>query len=219
MSLHAFSELALATYCPRKLYYQQQHGWDPPDVSDRRALAFRYPELVDADDATLSALPIDLPPATYRERLATARDRVDEWSSLADPDRRDVLLTGREARGIAHKVIDGDPPIPSLVFTGTPPDEGVWTSQTVRVVAAAKALAWECQREVPRAYVEYPTHGVIRPVRLTTRRKAAYRKAVRAVESLDGPPPRLRNRAKCDPCEYADECGVRTRSLRSLLGL
>ena len=83
----------------------------------------------------------------------------------------------------------------------------------------AKALAWERGREIPSALVEYPAHGVVRAVRLTTRNKAAYRETVRTLEAVDGPPPRIDDEAKCDACDYREECGVRTRSLRSLLGL
>jgi len=103
------------------------------------------------------------------------------------------------------------------VFAGEPPDEGVWEPQTVRLVAAAKALAWERQTTVETAFAEYPAYGVVREVPLTTRRKAAYRSAVRTAESVDGPPSRTDDRAKCDPCDYHDQCGVTTRSMRSLL--
>ncbi|TKX86000.1 hypothetical protein EXE43_10740, partial [Halorubrum sp. SS5] len=72
-------------------------------------------------------------------------------------------------------------------------------------------------REVDRALVEYPAVGVVREVRLTTRKKAAYRTALRAARSIDGPPPRVDD-DRCDACDYAAECGTRRRSLRSLLG-
>jgi CRISPR-associated exonuclease Cas4 len=71
---------------------------------------------------------------------------------------------------------------------------------------------------VERAFAEYPAHGVVRRVRLTTRNRAAYRKTVRTVERIDGPPPRVDDDAKCESCEYRADCGVKTRLLRSLLG-
>jgi len=83
----------------------------------------------------------------------------------------------------------------------------------------AKALAWEREREIPAATVEYPAHGVVRTVQLTTRNRAAYRETVRTLRDLDGPPPRIDDENKCDACDYREECGVRTRSLKSLLGL
>jgi len=213
----AFSDLRTATYCPRKLYYARRDDRDPPPVvAERRDLAHRYGELIDAPDAAFAGLATEGPPERYRRNLRRARDRIDDWAALADPPHRDVLLSGRECRGVAHKVIE-DPPRPSVVSPGSPPDEGVWEPHAVHAVAAAKALAWERERPVERAYVEYPAYGVVRAVQLTTRRKAAYRTAVRTVESLDGPPPRLKNRDKCNPCEYSDECGVTTRTLRSLL--
>ncbi|PSQ18238.1 hypothetical protein BRD00_05655 [Halobacteriales archaeon QS_8_69_26] len=215
----AFSDLRTAAYCPRKLYYARRGEREvPPEVLERREMAFRYPDLVDAPDAVLADEPLAVSPRRFRENLDRLRSRdPDLWAAITDPEAREVLLEGRECRGIAHKVL-ADPPRPSLVSAGSPPEDGVWEPRTVHAVAAAKALAWERERPVETAVVEYPAHGVVRTVDLTTRRKAAYRRTVRAVRSMDGPPPRLRDDAKCDPCEYADECGVRTRTLRSLLG-
>ncbi len=219
----AFSEVATAAYCPRKLYYARSHDDlaqdPPPEVQETRELAFRYPELLAADDATLESEPLAVTPLQFRRNLGCASARFDVFDDLADPDARGVFLEGRDCHGIAHKVVETDPPVPSLVSAGEPPEQGVWEPQSARAVAAAKALSYERERPVERAFYEYPAHGAIREVRLTARRKAAFRRAVRAVESLDGPPPRLRDDAKCDACEYRSECGVRTRSLKSLLGL
>jgi CRISPR-associated exonuclease Cas4 len=219
-----FGALARAAYCPRQLYYARRDdddGRPPPEARDRRSLAFNYPALRGADDATLDDEPIDVAPATYRTRLDRLADRAD-WPGLVDPAAREVRLEGRECRGVAHKIVegeDGDPPTPTFVSPGRPPDRGVWRPQRVRAVAMAKALAWERERAVPSALVEYPAHGLVRRVRLTTRNKAAYRKTVRTVRAVDGPPPRIDDEAKCDACDYRERCGVRTRSLRSLLGL
>lgn len=220
MPPHTFRDLALATYCPRKLYYDRRRDDEPSvpaDVEQTRELAFRYDELLDAPDAILSAEPIAISPDEFRSNLDRARRRFDRFPDLVAPPDRDVLLTGRECRGIAHKLLETDPPIPVLLSAGDPPPEGVWKPHTVRAVAAAKALAWERKRPIETAFYEYPAHGIVRKLRLTTRRKAAYRRAVRTVESLDGPPPRLRNDAKCAGCEFRTTCGVKTRSLRSLL--
>jgi len=85
-------------------------------------------------------------------------------------------------------------------------------------MAAAKALSWERETAVECVFAEYPAYGVVREVDVDARRTAAYREAVRTADAIDGPPARTDNRAKCEPCEYRPECGVRTRSLRSLLG-
>jgi CRISPR-associated exonuclease Cas4 len=215
----SFSDLREATYCPRKLYYARRADRTVPDeVAAVQELAHRYDDVLDGgcDDelATLAAVP---PPA-YRERLRRTAERCSRFDALREPADRDVLLTGRDCRGIAGKVLAG-PPEPSLVSPGEPPENGVWEPHSVWAVAAAKALAWERESTVERAFVEYPAHGVVRTVDITARRTAAYRRAMRTVEGIDGPPPRLRNSAKCESCEYADTCGVKTRSLSSLLGL
>ncbi|MDL5362982.1 hypothetical protein [Halalkalicoccus sp. NIPERK01] len=217
--MHAASDLSVAAYCPRQLYYRRDDDREvPPSVAARRELAFEYERLLAADDASLSARPIDRPPEEYRANLRRTRERLECWDALVDPPHRDRLLSGRECRGIAGKVLD-DPLAPSYVSPGAPPEQGVWKPHSVRAVALAKALSWEHEEAVETAFVEYPAHGIVREIALTTRRKAAYRDAVRAVETMDGPPPRLTYGAKCDACEYRGRCGTVTRSLRSLLGL
>lgn len=215
----AFSDLRVAAYCPRKCYYRRREpDREPPaTVTERRDLAFRYPELLEAGNDALRALPLEEPPPVYRRNLERARDRLDCWDALVDPEARNRYVSGRECHGVVHKQL-GDPLRPAVLSPGDPPAAGVWEPHAVQAVAAAKALAWEHQRPVESAVVEYPAHGVVRTLDLTTRRKAAYRETLRAVEALDGPPSRVENEAKCEPCEYRTECGVRTRSLRSLLG-
>ena len=215
-----FSDLRTAAYCPRKLYYlrREDDREPPPEVENVRELAFRYEELIEGE-ASLETEPIALPPPTYRERLESTREAFESqgrWEPLCEPDERDVLATGRDCRGIVRKVL-ADPLEPTLISPGRPPEHGVWETHTVQAVAAAKALAWEHETPVETAIVEYPAYGVVRRIDLTTRRKALYRKAVRTVRGLDGPPPRTKNRSKCEDCRYAGECGVRTRTLRSLL--
>lgn len=228
----AFHELARAAYCPRQLYYARRAEDDelavPEGVEAVRALAFEYDRLLSAADPELAAEPVDAQPPAFRRNLRRARERFPEaWPGLVDPSERRVLVEGKDARGMVQKVVEpeggdagGDAaPVPSLVSPGAPPEQGVWQPQGVRAVAAAKALSWREERDVDRAFVEYPAHGVIREVAMTTHRKADYRTALRTARELDGPPPRVSNKAKCEDCEFRERCGVRTRSLKSLLGL
>jgi len=221
----AFSDLRTAAYCARKCYYQRalpaEEREPPPEVEAIRALEPRYESLLEASPDALASEPIAISPGRYRERLAATRQRLEDtgdWERLRNPDERDVFATGRHCRGIVHKVLV-DPLEPVVLSSGAPPETGVWQSQSVHAVAAAKALAWEHQESVERAWLEYPAYGVIRSLDMTTRRKAQYRSALRTVRELDGPPPRTTARSKCNACEFASECGVKTRTLRSLLGL
>lgn len=215
-----FAELARAAYCPRQYYYAEREGIEepPPEARARRDLASRYPVLRRASDAALAAEPIERPPTAYRAALDRLAAR-DDWDALTDPVDRERTLAGRECRGVAHKILPGDPPTPTFVSPGRPPEEGVWRPQRVRAVAMAKALAWEREEEIPAALVEYPAHGVVRRVELTTRNRAAYRRTVRTIREIDGPPARIDDEDKCEACDYRERCGVRTRSLKSLLGL
>ncbi|PSQ42778.1 hypothetical protein BRD14_04175 [Halobacteriales archaeon SW_5_68_122] len=181
--METFTDVATAAYCPRKLYYRRRaDDHDAPDeIESVRELAFRYPDLL-SSETDLAAEPIAVTPTQYRSNLGRAKARLDCWNRLIDPADRDVLLEGKDCRGIAHKVLE-TPPRPVVVLAGAPPERGVYESQSVRATAAAKALAWERERPVETALVEYPAHGEIRP------------------------------------CEYREECGTRTRSLRSRLSL
>lgn len=217
--MQAFTDLATAAYCPRKLYYRRlRDGFDIPDrVAAIRNLAFRYDELLDPT-ADLHAEPIAVTPTNYRSNLGCSKARLDRWAELVDPSETRAFLRGKDANGIAHKVL-ADPAVPVIVSPGSPPERGVWEPHGVWATAAAKALSWERGETVETAYVEYPAHGVVRRVRMTTRRKAVYRKVLRTAASIDGPPPRLRNDSRCESCAYLDECGTKTRSLRSRLSL
>jgi len=231
VTLVPFSDLARAAYCPRQLYYVRRDDERsvPPKARERIDLAFRYDDLVDAPDRVLRRLPLHRSPAAYRRNLDRLRER-DEYDALVDPASERGFLSGKDCHGVVHKVLEpGDesdraeraepspPPIPTLVSSGEPPENGVWEPQAARAVGLAKALAWERGRAVERALVEYPAVGVVREVRLTTRKKAAYRRALRAARSIDGPPPRVDD-DRCAPCDYRGECGTRRRSIRSLLG-
>lgn len=213
-----FRDVETAAYCPRKLYYHQRDADDgppPATVETVRELAFQYRRLLDDVDALQDA-PIAATPTQYRSRLGRAKARLDAWDALCEPTDRDVRLASGTCRGIAHKLLAG--PSVSLVFTGRPPDRGVWHAQSVRLVAAARALASERDAHVDRVYAEYPAYGRIRAVDVDRRRLGAYRAAVRTARAIDGPPARTEERSKCTACEYRERCGVRTRSLRTLLG-
>ena len=218
----AFSDLARAAYCPRQLYYvRRDDDRGVPDGARARIdLAFRYPALVDASDAVLRRLPIRRSPAAYRRNLSRLRER-DDYDRLADPEHERVFRSGKDCHGTVHKIVSGEadsaPPVPTVVSSGEPPENGVWEPQAVRAVAVAKAVAWEREREVPRALVEYPSVGTVREVRLMTRKKAAYRRALRAARAIDGPPSRVDD-DRCSACDYRDRCGTERRSFRSLLG-
>lgn len=219
-----FSDVARAAYCPRQLYYtRRETDRSVPEQSRARIdLAFRYPTLRNAPDRILHRLPIRRSPAAYRRNLSRLGER-DDYDRLSDPNQSWTFLAGKDCHGTAHKVLEADgecashAPVPTLVSPGEPPENGVWEPQTVRAVAVAKALAWNRQRTIPRALVEYPSVGVIRKVRLTTRTKATYRRALRAARAVDGPPPRVADN-RCTTCEYREQCGTNRRTLRSLLG-
>ncbi len=219
--MHAFRDVETAAYCPRKLYYRRQSSEreeTPEIVEQRRELAFEYDRLL-TDDAAIERAPIATTPTQYRSNLGCVRATLTCWDELTAPDASHVFVAGQECHGLVHKVLGTDPPSLSLVFGGQPPKQGVWGPQSVRLMAAAKALSWEQELSVERVFAEYPAYGVVREIEVDARRIAAYRSAVRTADAIDGPPARTQNRSKCKPCDYQKRCGVKTRSLKSLLGV
>ncbi|MFW6003318.1 MAG: CRISPR-associated protein Cas4 [Halanaeroarchaeum sp.] len=213
----ALSDLAIAAYCPRKLYYARQDDRSRPPTAERALeLSQAYPDLLAGSDVALSSFDLAVRPDVYRARLERVRTRLDAWASLVDPEETDVFVRGKDVHGRIGKVL-AEPLAPVHVSPGAPPESGVWEPQSVRAVAAAKALSWREESPVETAFVEYPRHAVVRRISLSTRRKAAYRRTLRAVRALDGPPPRRHDDARCDACDYRETCGVETRSLRSML--
>ncbi|MFA1612148.1 hypothetical protein [Halobellus rubicundus] len=142
-----------------------------------------------------------------------------EAGSGADGASDDVDAGDDGANSVADGDRNGVSPTPVVISPGAPPERGVWEPQRVRAVAAAKALAWERERDIPTALVEYPAHGVVRTVRLTTRNKSAYRRVLWTVRSMSGVPSRTHEKSKCEACEYRGACGTKTRSLKTMLGL
>lgn len=205
----SFSDLRVGTYCLRQLYYRRQESdrTPPPNVTARRSLAFRYPEILDQSPAALTDLPFAAPAKTVQTRLRRAQERFDAWEQLADPPMRDVFLAGDECHGVARKLLEA-PLRPVVVSPGKPPGEDVWTTHAVQAVATARALENERDVSVSTAFVEYPAYGSIRRVPITPERQLAYRRVLHAVETLGSPPPRRQTGAKCEPCQYRDRCGV-----------
>lgn len=146
-SLVAFSDLLTAAYCPRKYYYRDREDdrEPPPEVGNRRALAFRYSDLLAADVAALAAEPIAVDPSESRRNLEATRARFEEigrWEAICEPTGRDAYAAGKDCHGIVHKVLE-DPLEPSIVSVGEPPEQGIWHAQSVHAVGAAKVLAWD----------------------------------------------------------------------------
>jgi len=175
----SFSDLRTAAYCPRKCYYQRLLPGRGPRAAARSrgdsSSPPRYDELLEAPPGPSS--PNRSPSRPFATASGWRRPGSTRGTgSMGAPPcpcrsggvRDRPALSGHRpqgARGPARAGAD---------LVGEPPETGVWTSQSVHAVAAAKALAWEHQVSVERAWLEYPAYGVIRSIDLTTRRKAQY---------------------------------------------
>lgn len=213
--MQSFGALGIAAYCPRQLWYHRRTDDTPDRADDARAIALAYDRLraqsIDGDRLAVT-------PDAAADNIDRARQQFpDLWPHLESPAATDVFVSGRDAHGEVAKLLGTDPPTPTLVSAATPPDEGVWKPHAVRAVAAALAVAWESNTRIGRTIFEYPRHGIVRSVAITAQRRATYRRVLRIAKSMDAPPSRIDNDAKCGACPYQETCGVKTRSLTSLL--
>ena len=128
-------DVALAAYCPRKLYYRRREPdverSPPAAVEAVRDLAFDYPALL-ADASRLQDAPIEECPAAYQSHLRGAKARLDAWDALAMGGQV-VTLTTHHERSFA-------PPLRAFVERETTIHGSRYATKD-EVVRAARLLA------------------------------------------------------------------------------
>jgi len=98
--VQAFTDLATAAYCPRKLYYRRtRDDRDSPDsVAPIRNLAFRYGDLLDPE-TDLADEPIAVTPTAYRSALGCSKARLDRWENWSIRPKRGLSCAARTPTG------------------------------------------------------------------------------------------------------------------------
>lgn len=169
--MYAASDLSVAAYCPRQLYYRRDDDCEvPPSVAARRELAFEYERLLAADDASLSARPRSIGRTSGALGSASTAGTRSSTRPIGTASSQAGSGEGSRARSSTTR---SPPRISARIATRAGRLE-----TPLRAIALAKALSWEHEVAVETAFVKYPTHGIVREIALTTRRKAAYRDAV-----------------------------------------
>lgn len=228
MSFHV-SEVRNAIYCGRQAYYEARREacrLPSPETRILRELAYVYPILADSPDDALrraedtAGVSVSLDISGAADALAERRDDNPElWDVVARPDREERYLENERLRGTVDKLSfdDDGGAVASLVKTGTPPANGVWSSE--RVEAAAIHELVSTSYDVSCVVVEYPRVGALRRVEVGSDDERTLERAIETLEEIEKgvPPSRTDNRSKCESCDFKEECGVKTKSVLTRL--
>jgi CRISPR-associated exonuclease Cas4 len=222
------SQVRSAVYCGRQAYYNSRREAchvPSPETRVLREVAYLYPTLVESPDGAVrrasetAGVRVSLDLGDAAQRLCETRnDRPSVWEDVARPDREERYVEGERLRGTVEKLSFGEEGVTvSVVKTGEPPARGVWNSE--RVEAAAVRRLASTVGDVNRVVVEYPRTGAVRELNIGKDDKHALDRALETLEEIEEgvPPARTDDRAKCEPCEFSEECGVETRSLLTRL--
>lgn len=156
----------------------------------------------------------------------THENDPDLWDVVAYPDREERYVENDRLRGTVDKLSfssgedeeeNEDSVVISLVKTGAPPADSVWSSE--RVEAAALRELVSTNGDVSCVVVEYPRVGALRRVEVGRDDERALERAIETLEEIEKgvPPSRTDNRKKCESCDFKQECGVKTKSVLTRL--
>ncbi|MDY7082645.1 MAG: Dna2/Cas4 domain-containing protein, partial [Halobacteria archaeon] len=224
-----------AAYCERQAYYEMRRENDQdfePSTETRvlHHLAYLYDSLLDEpEEALTTALKfadseddrdeLDIDIRTIVRGLRRTRDTFEYWDAVVRPYRQEMYLETPRLHGTLDKIVEThDGYVPSIVKTGEPPRNGVWSSERLEATAVWRII--DAHYPSPsRVFVEYPRTGEIRVAEIDRRDRRRLEKLLESLEEArkGHPPSRTSNPSKCDACEFQEECGVKTTSLLSRL--
>lgn len=105
--------------------------------------------------------------------------------------------------------------VPSIIRAGSCPVQGVWASDRIHVASLALLLEAESGKEVPFAFVEYVSFGLIRKVVIRSSDRREVLKICRRVEKIKaGLMPEKTEEKFCPECTFSEHC-VSNSSLMS----
>lgn len=97
--------------------------------------------------------------------------------------------------------------VPSLLKPGNCPEQGVWASDRVHAAALVLLLEAESGKEVPFAFVEYVSFGLLRRVNIRSSDRREVLQISRRVEKIkDGFMPEKKEEKFCKECNFLEHC-------------
>lgn len=97
--------------------------------------------------------------------------------------------------------------VPSILKPGNCPDQGVWASDRLHVAALVLLLEAESEKEIPFAFVEYVSFGLLRRVIIRSSDRREVLKICRRVEIIkSGFMPERKEEKFCNECNFLEHC-------------
>ncbi|WP_240664557.1 Dna2/Cas4 domain-containing protein [Methanosarcina sp. MSH10X1] len=97
--------------------------------------------------------------------------------------------------------------VPSILKPGSCPEQGVWTSDRIHAAALVMLLEAQNGKEVPFAFVEYVSFGLLRRVVVRSSDRREVLKISREVEKIKaGLMPERKEEKFCKECNFLEHC-------------
>ncbi|MHC1631331.1 MAG: CRISPR-associated protein Cas4 [Methanotrichaceae archaeon] len=144
------------------------------------------------------------------ENLASKLDLINPSETEVDLRSNRLGLSGRLDRLVTKNRLT-----PSIIRTGSPPENGVWRNDRIRLAGYALLLEEIHDLNVDQGFVEYFQVSEIRSIEIrSVDRRRVLRIRDRIKQIKDGRLPDRPKGAPCQQCPMAEECKIR-RSLAS----
>jgi CRISPR-associated exonuclease Cas4 len=97
--------------------------------------------------------------------------------------------------------------VPSILKPGSCPEQGVWASDRIHAAAFVLLLEAESSKEIPFAFVEYVSFGLLRRVVVRSSDRREVLKICRQVEKIKaGLMPERKENKFCKECNFSEHC-------------
>ncbi len=119
------------------------------------------------------------------------------------------LSSGRlNLKGVPSKLVCFEGvQVPSILKPGNCPEQGVWASDRIHAATLVLLLEAEYGKEVPFAFVEYISFGLIRKVIVRSSDRREVLKICREVEKIKaGFMPERKEEKFCKECNFSEHC-------------
>lgn len=113
-------------------------------------------------------------------------------------------------RGVPSKLVCFEGfQVPSILKPGNCPEQGVWAADRLHAAALVLLLEARSEKEVPFAFVEYVSFGLIRKVIIRSSDRREVLQICRQVEKIkSGMMPERKEEKYCDECNFLEHCAA-----------
>lgn len=163
---------------------------------------------------------------TLEEGEARARDKIPEIAAnlrraleeygkdpmlaALTPVKTEPFLSSERLnlKGVPSKLVCFEgAQVPSILKPGSCPEQGVWASDRIHAAALVLLLEAENGKEVPFAFVEYVSFGLLRRVVVRSSDRREVLKICREVEKIKaGLMPERKEDKLCKECNFSEHC-------------